>query len=124
MDLALIGNSILRAAVHLNLVSFPSQIPAFVKRGDAQVRIVQLYFVRRWTIRAICERYGVSKATVQKMLSEWRIRAISAGYIQEVYPKALAAFMTPEFAVAADESEWELTLHPQPDDVVSAAAFR
>jgi len=137
MELALIGNTILRAAIQLNLVSFPSQIPAFVKRGDAQVRIVQLYFVRRWTVRAICERYGLKKATVQKLLTEWRIRAVSAGYIQEVHPKVLAMFATeetvslqeifeasePDTCIAApSQSEWELTPPPQPDQVVSALA--
>ena len=127
----------LRAAVQLNLVSFPSQIPAFVKRGDAQVRIVQLYFVRRWTVRAICERYGLGKATVQKLLAEWRIRAVSAGYIQEIHPKVLAMFATqqavslreifeaePDTGIAASQSEWETTLLPQPDPVASAVAPR
>jgi hypothetical protein len=138
MDLALVGNTMLRAAVQLNLVSFPSQIPAFVKRGDARVRIVQLYFVRRWTVRAICERYGLSKATVQKLLTEWRIRAVSAGYIQEIHPKALAMFATeeavnlqeiyeawePDTGIAPSQPEWKSTLPPQPDRVVSAVAPR
>jgi DNA-binding transcriptional regulator LsrR (DeoR family) len=138
MKLALIGNTILRAAIQLNLVSFPSQIPAFVKRRDAQVRIVQLYFVRRWTVRAICERYGLSKATVQKSLTEWRIRAVSAGYIQEIHPKVLAMFAIeedvslqeifeasePDCDIAPSQAEWEWTLPPRPDQVVSAAAPR
>jgi len=99
-----------------------------VKRGDEQVRIVQLHFVRRWSIRAICERYGLSKATVQKLLSEWRIRAVAAGYIQEIYPKVLAMFAIeenvrlqeifeasePDSDIALSQSGWELTLPPHP----------
>jgi hypothetical protein len=91
MNISLIGNSALRIAIQRNLVSFPSQIPAFMKRpgDDTQQRIAHLYFSRGWQIRNICARYGLSKATVQRLVSEWRIRAIGAGYIQDIHPEDL-----------------------------------
>lgn len=91
MTLALLGNPLLRTAITRNLVSFPAQIRPFMKRGsgDLQERIVQLYFVRGWTVRNICDRYGMSKAMVHKLLAEWRIRAVESGFIQEIEPGAL-----------------------------------
>jgi len=91
MDISLISNSALRIAIQRNLVSFPSQIPALMKRpgGDMQERIAQLYFALGWTVRSLCERYCLSKAMVQKLLSEWRVRAIGAGYIQDIHPDEL-----------------------------------
>jgi hypothetical protein len=91
MDISLIGNSALRIAIQRNLVSFPSQIPAFTKRpgGDTRERMAQLYFALGWTVRSLCERYGLSKTMVQKLLAEWRIRAVAAGYIQDIHPEDL-----------------------------------
>lgn len=102
MTLALVGNTLLRTAITRNLVTFPAQIQPFMKRtsGDLQERIVQLYFVRGWSVRSICERYGMSKAMVHKLLAEWRIRAIESGYIQEIEPDCLAA-LQPEMNGAA-----------------------
>src|SRR5579863_9348147 len=93
MTLALLGNTMLRTAITRNLVSFPAQIRPFMKRscGDVQERIVQLYFVRGWSVRNICDRYGLSKAMAHKLLAEWRIRAVESGYIQEIEPGILAA---------------------------------
>ena len=93
MTLALMGNTLLRTAITRNLVSFPAQIRPFMRRscGDLQERIVQLYFVRGWSVRNICDRYGLSKAMAHKLLAEWRIRAIESGYIQEIEPGILAA---------------------------------
>lgn len=91
MDIALMGNTLLRLAIRENLVSFPSQVPALLRRGRAETmeRVVQLYFLRGWSVRNICARYKLSKAGVQKLLSEWRVRAIAAGYIQGIDPDAL-----------------------------------
>jgi len=91
MNIALIGNSALRIAIQRNLVSFPSQIPAFMKRpgDDTQQRIAHLYFGRGWPMRNICARYGLGKAMVQRLVSEWRIRAVGAGYIQDIHPEDL-----------------------------------
>jgi hypothetical protein len=134
MNLALVGNSILRSAIQRNLVSFPSQIPAITKRPDLQRRIVQLYFVRRWRIRTICDRYGLSKAAVQKLLSEWRIRAVSSGYIQDIQPEVIAVLAgeedvrqqeseesEPDSVIEPSGSNWEMALLPQSHHVVSAA---
>jgi hypothetical protein len=96
MNLALIGNAALRAAIQRNLVSFPAQIPAFRKGGNEQRRIVQLYFIRGWQTRAICDRYQVSKWAVRTALLEWKIRAVAAGYIQDIHPEALALLAVQE----------------------------
>lgn len=95
------GNPLLRTAIIQNLVTFPAQIQPFMKRtaGDLPERIVQLYFVRGWSVRNICERYGMSKAMVHKVLAEWRIRAIESGYIQEIDPDCLSA-LEPEMTGA------------------------
>jgi hypothetical protein len=89
--LALLGNTLLRTAITRNLVSFPAQIQPFMRRssGDLQERIVQLYFVRGWSVRDICGRYGLSKAMTHKLLGEWRVRAVESGFIQEIAPGML-----------------------------------
>jgi hypothetical protein len=111
MNISLIGNSALRIAIQRNLVSFPSQIPAFIKRpgDDTQQRIAHLYFSRGWPIRDICARYGLSKAMVQRLVSEWRIRAVAAGFIQDIHPEDLDVLiqMRDEPAVK-DEAELPL----------------
>jgi transposase-like protein len=86
MTLALLGNTLLRTAITRNIVSFPAQVRPFLRRGsgDLQERMVQLFFVRGWPVRSICERYGVSKAMAHKLLAEWRIRAVESGQIQEI----------------------------------------
>jgi hypothetical protein len=93
VTLALLGNTLLRTAITRNLVSFPAQIQPFMKRssGDLQERIVTLFFVRGWSVRMICDRYGLSKAMAHKLLAEWRIRAVEAGCIQEIQPGGLDA---------------------------------
>lgn len=113
MDISLIGNSALRIAIQRNLVSFPAQIPAVVKKqedkkqedkkqeDDTQQRIAHLYFARGWQVRDICARYGLGKAMVQRLVSEWRIRAVSAGYIQDIHPEDLDALIH-----IRDEAEW------------------
>src|SRR5580693_7613379 len=107
MTLALLGNTLLRTAITRNLVTFPAQIQPFMKRtaGDLPERIVQLYFVRGWSVRNICERYGMSKAMVHKVLAEWRIRAIESGYIQEVEPNCLAALEPEMNAVSLEATD-------------------
>jgi hypothetical protein len=89
MSLTLLTNEALRAAIRNNLVSFPAQVPAFAKGDPLQVPIVTLYFIRGWRVAPICSRYGLVKSTVRKMITEWSARAVSAGYIQEIYPGAV-----------------------------------
>jgi hypothetical protein len=95
MTLALMGNTLLRTAITRNLVSYPAQVRSFMKRssGDLQERIVQRYFVRGWSVRSICDRYGLSKAIAHKLLAEWRIRAVESGFIQEIEPRNLACLL-------------------------------
>jgi hypothetical protein len=109
MNISLIGNSALRVAIQRNLVSFPAQLPAVIKRPgddtqhDTQQRVAHLYFSRGWPVRDICARYDLSKTMVQRLVSEWRIRAIGAGYIQDIHPEDLDTLIH-----VKDESEWPL----------------
>ena len=102
MNLALIGNTALRAAIQCNLVSFSAQIPALTKGGDALKRIVQLYFVRGWPTRAICDRYRLSR------------------YIQDIRPdRSEASERSARGSVlASSESAWDMALF-RPARVVS-----
>src|SRR5579871_2917350 len=86
--LALFGNKALRSAIQHNLVSFPGQAPVFAKQqaGEVQARISQLYFISGWKIRKIASRYGMTNEMVRRTLTDWRTRAISSGYIQEIGP--------------------------------------
>ena len=68
-------------------------------------RMAQLYFVRGWPIKAICERYGCGKSTVRKLISEWKIRAVAAGYIQEIDPEALLKLASEEDAGHTEAAE-------------------
>jgi DNA-binding Xre family transcriptional regulator len=79
-------NHEIRTAVWNNRVSFPSQIPVFEKqsRMDIQWRLVQLYFVRRWSFRHLAKRYGVSPQRIMQIIGNWRVRAVALGYIQEI----------------------------------------
>jgi hypothetical protein len=108
MDISLIGNSALRVAIQRNLVSFPSQLPAVIKKpgDDTQQRVAHLYFSRGWPVRDICARYSLSKPMVQRLISEWRIRAIGAGYIQDIHPEDLDTLIH-----VKDESEWPLNVN-------------
>lgn len=74
----------LRAAVHDNLVSFPSQVPIFERhdRPDLQRRMVQLYFTFGWSCATIAARFGLLRQRVGQVLSTWRRRAVETGYIQ------------------------------------------
>jgi hypothetical protein len=127
MNLALIGNTTLRAAIQANLVSFPSQIPVFTKGGQEQKRIVHLYFVSRWEISEISRRYRVGKWAIRTILSDWRTRAIGAGYIQEIHPEILETMAVeeniepterfespaPPLDFAASETSWVVDLSRQ-----------
>jgi hypothetical protein len=106
MDISLIGSPLLRLAIRQNLVSFPSQVPTLTGRQgrDTPERAAELYFVRDWPVKKICDRFDLSKAMVQKMLSQWRIRAIAAGYVQAIYPETLEALVRTHHA-RSDEEE-------------------
>ena len=107
MNITLMGNSALRIAIQRNLVSFPSQIPTFVKRpgDDTQQRVAHLYFEHGWPVRKICARYGFGKAMVQRMVSEWRIRAVAGGFIQAIHPEDLEVLIDVRDEAFRDDSE-------------------
>jgi hypothetical protein len=88
MDLALLGNRALQVAVRRNLVCFPSQAPIFGKRPrrDVQWRLAILYFIRGWSTREIARRYGLTRERCGQIITDWRIRAVNMGYIQDVTP--------------------------------------
>lgn len=134
MNLTLLENSTLRDAIRRNLVSFPAQIPVFMKHaqsalGEDQRRIVQLYFVCGWQLSAICARFGMGKSVVRRLLTEWRIRAVGGGYIQAIDQEALAELdgeQAPRFRDAGEGpltgsgaeppmEAWKFATPPQPD---------
>ena len=121
MNISLIGNSALRIAIQRNLVSFPSQSPAFMKRpgDDTQQRIAHLYFSRGWPIRNICQRYGLSKGMIQRLVSEWRIRAVGAGFIQDIHPEDLDVLIhLKDEAELSDTYSQDVQLLPSAGDVI------
>ena len=78
----------LQAAVRSNEVSFPSQVPIFVKhsQGRRQCHVVLLYFVHGWSCDRIAQRYDVTRQHVWQMVSEWRRHAVELGYMQVIPP--------------------------------------
>jgi hypothetical protein len=110
MNLALVGNADLRCAIQLNLVSFPSQIPGLMRGEEAYGRLVQLYFILGWSPTGLCERYRLNKSTVWRLISDWKNRAVAAGYIQAIDQEALAALIPEEEIRRA-----EAFRHPETD---------
>jgi hypothetical protein len=86
------GSAVLRRAVHRNIVSFPSQIQAFLGRptADMQCRVVLLFFVCGWSSIDIARRFNVPKHAIWGILNEWSVRAMALGYIQVIDPEAFA----------------------------------
>ncbi len=89
IELALLGNRTLQTLVRGNHVCFPSQAPVFGQksRRDLQWRLAVLYFVRGWSTRTIADRYGLTRERCGQIISDWRIRAVALGYIQDVTPE-------------------------------------
>ena len=90
LDLALLGNRELQQALRQNLVCFPSQAPVFGTRPrrDLQWRLAVLYFVRGWSTGVIARKYGLTRERCCQIISDWRMRAVNMGYIQDVTPDA------------------------------------
>jgi hypothetical protein len=78
----------LRKAVRNNRVSFPSQIPLFVRNapGNLQRYAVQLYFVQGWNCAKIATRYGYSRFCIWQIVKEWKRHATFLGYLQVIPP--------------------------------------
>jgi hypothetical protein len=89
IELALLGNRTLQTLIRGNFVCFPSQAPVFGQksRRDLQWRLAVLYFVRGWSTRSIADRYGLTRERCGQIISDWRIRAVALGYIQDVAPE-------------------------------------
>ena|SRR4030088_116848 len=86
MDVHTLTNQALRSAIWKNQASFPSVVPVFEKqtRPDIQWRVVQLYFVRGWSVGDLAKRYQVTPQRVMQIVTIWRMRAVTLGYIQEI----------------------------------------
>lgn len=84
------SNAGLREAIRSNSVSFPSQTPCFASDTGRGLhwRIAQLYFVSGWSVRRISLRHRLSKQMVRNILSQWRLRAVAAGFVQEIQPES------------------------------------
>jgi hypothetical protein len=89
MDVHTLTNQTLRSAIWRNQASFPSVVPVFEKqtRPDIQWRVVQLYFVRGWSFGDLAKRYQVTPQRVMQIVTLWRMRAVTLGYIQEIPPE-------------------------------------
>jgi hypothetical protein len=92
----------LRKAIRANRVSFPSQVPLFVKSAstDIQRRAVQLYFLCGWSCRKIAKRYGYSGFYIWQIVSDWKRHAVSLGYLQAIPPASALGSL--RRALAAD----------------------
>jgi hypothetical protein len=86
------GCAVLRRAVRGNIVSFPSQIPAFLRNppADVQCRVVLLFFVQGWSSVDISTRFNVPKHVIWGILNDWAVRALALGYIQVIDQEAFA----------------------------------
>jgi hypothetical protein len=103
VELALLGNRALQMLVRRNFVCFPAQAPVFGQRSrrDLQWRLAVLYFVRGWSTRSIADRYGLTRERCGQIISDWRIRAITLGFIQDVTPEGTDLARLAEFHAAA-----------------------
>lgn len=112
MDINLMGSALLRLAIRQNLVTFPSQVPTLLCREgqDTPERVARLYFVCGWSVKAICDRYMLSEAVIRRLLTQWRTRAVAAGYIQDIHPESLEALTYTYREPADDRTPWPAEL--------------
>ena len=99
MDLSTVRLDLLQGAVRNNEVSFPSQVPVFVRHApsDLQCHVVQLYFINGWSCQEIARRYKFARNYIWQIVNEWRRHAVALGYIQEIPP--MPAFVPPVFVL-------------------------
>jgi hypothetical protein len=78
----------LQEAIRDNQVSFPSQVPVFIKHaeGKLQCHVVLLYFVLGWSCDRIAKRYHFTRQHIWQIVSEWRRHAVALGYLQVIPP--------------------------------------
>jgi len=87
------GSVVLRRAIRRNIVSFPAQVPVFLRQSRAgmQWRVVLLFFVLGWSSPAIAARFRVPTHRIWQILEDWSVRAFALGYVQVLDPEAFAA---------------------------------
>jgi hypothetical protein len=116
------GSTILRRAIRKNIVSFPSQIPAFAKQlpDGIQWRMVLLFFVQGWSLVEVAARFKVPKHRVGQILNVWTMRALALGYVQVIDPEAFAECCRIDIGYGtgrdAEEALWEAS-RPTPVDL-------
>ncbi len=98
------GCTLLRRTIQKNIVSFPSQIPAFAKQLPAgmQWRMVLLFFVQGWSLNDVAVRFKVPKHRVCRILNTWAARALALGYIDVIDPEAFAECCRVDLASGID----------------------
>jgi hypothetical protein len=111
------GSAVLRRALRRNIVSFPSQIPVFLKQppADMQWRMVLLYFVRGWSSVKIAARFNVPTHWIRKSLNEWSVRALALGFVQVIDPEAFAACCHSEVEHGTNRNTEESDSQPLPE---------
>jgi hypothetical protein len=118
------GSAVLRRALRRNIVSFPSQIPVFLKQppADLQWRMVLLYFVRGWSSSKIAARFNVPTHWIRKSLNEWSVRALALGFVQVIDPEAFAACCHSDAELGASRNSEEGDSQPLPEAVPAVCA--
>jgi hypothetical protein len=118
------GSVVLRRAIRSNIVSFPSQIPVFLKQSDAgaQWRAVLLFFVRGWSSPRIAERFQVPTHRVWQILEDWSVRAWELGYVRVLDPEAFAACCHPGSALRTVREDIQPQVEVREEAQVSHAA--
>jgi hypothetical protein len=86
------GSVVLRRAIRKNVVSFPSQVPVFLKQRPAGIewRAVLLFFVLGWSSSRIAARFQVPPHQVWQILEDWSVRALALGCVQVIDQEAFA----------------------------------
>jgi hypothetical protein len=87
----------LQEAIRANQVTFPSQVPVFIKHaeGKLQCRVVLLYFVMGWSCDKIAKRYNFTRQHIWQVVSEWRRHAVALGYLQVIPPPEVLSPLRP-----------------------------
>jgi hypothetical protein len=115
----------LRKAIRNNQVSFPSQIPLFVRNGPGSVQrySVQLYFLRGWNCGKIARRYGYSRFYIWQIVNEWKRHAVSLGYVQAIPPAGalldLKNALQRTLDHAARPAQWKVQLYTDASSLIS-----
>jgi Transcriptional regulatory protein, C terminal len=86
VNIATMSLAVLRTAIRRNQISFPSQVPVFLRqpKADVQWRLVELFFVHNWSWTDLGLRYGISAEYTRKLIARWVRRAAELQYLQEI----------------------------------------